>query len=174
VLVAWSYGGAVVCDYLRHYGTGNVGGIVFVGAISRLGSTLLPQLGSELVAIVDGLLSEGGETAVRRFVELCFEVQPSAEEFEAALAENLRVPWHVRRSLFSRELTNDDLLASLNVPVLVVHGAKDAVIRVAAAHDHAARVAWSRLVVLEDAGHSPFAEFPERFNAEIRRFCELR
>ncbi|HMK48614.1 MAG TPA: alpha/beta hydrolase, partial [Thermodesulfovibrionales bacterium] len=35
VLVGWSYGGAVILDYLTVYGDGNVGGINFVDALGQ-------------------------------------------------------------------------------------------------------------------------------------------
>jgi non-heme chloroperoxidase len=38
LLSAWSYGGEIMCDYLRHYGEEQIGGLNFVGAVSKLGS----------------------------------------------------------------------------------------------------------------------------------------
>jgi pimeloyl-ACP methyl ester carboxylesterase len=32
ILVGWSYGGYVICDYLRKFGDRDLGGIVFVAA----------------------------------------------------------------------------------------------------------------------------------------------
>ena len=38
VLSGWSYGPLVILDYLRHYGEDRIGGIHFVGGITKLGS----------------------------------------------------------------------------------------------------------------------------------------
>src|SRR5205823_2957953 len=38
VLVGWSYGGFVMSDYLRRYGDKAIGGIVFVGAVTKNGT----------------------------------------------------------------------------------------------------------------------------------------
>jgi pimeloyl-ACP methyl ester carboxylesterase len=38
ILSGWSYGPLVILDYIRHYGEDAIGGINFVGGISKLGS----------------------------------------------------------------------------------------------------------------------------------------
>src|SRR5713226_7759543 len=38
VLSGWSYGPLVFLDYIRHYGEGRVGGLQFIGAVTKLGS----------------------------------------------------------------------------------------------------------------------------------------
>jgi pimeloyl-ACP methyl ester carboxylesterase len=62
ILCGWSYG-VVVADYLRSHGEGAVGGIVLVGAISRLGEPVLPFLGGDFVATLPGLFSTDVETS---------------------------------------------------------------------------------------------------------------
>ena len=39
ILVGWSYGGFIICDYIRAYGQENISGIVFAGAATTLSST---------------------------------------------------------------------------------------------------------------------------------------
>ena len=38
VLCGWSYGPLVFLDYIRHYGEDRIGGLQFVGAVTKLGS----------------------------------------------------------------------------------------------------------------------------------------
>jgi pimeloyl-ACP methyl ester carboxylesterase len=38
VLCGWSYGALVILDYLRHYGEDRIGGVHFVGGVTKLGS----------------------------------------------------------------------------------------------------------------------------------------
>lgn len=46
VLVGWSYGGLIICDYLRRYGDGAVGSINFVGAAVGIGQRWFgPRIG---------------------------------------------------------------------------------------------------------------------------------
>ena len=42
IVVAWSYAGAMVCDYLRHRGTAEIAGVNFVGAVVKLGPGSVP------------------------------------------------------------------------------------------------------------------------------------
>ena len=37
VMCGWSYGGYMMCDYIRHYGQDNVGGLIFVEAVTEQG-----------------------------------------------------------------------------------------------------------------------------------------
>jgi pimeloyl-ACP methyl ester carboxylesterase len=173
-LVCWSYGGVVACDYLRRFGEEDIGGIVLVGAISKVGSGLAPDLGDELPPLVAGLLSDDpqvGLPAIESFVELCFERRPDAHEVARIVSYNAAVPAHVRQSLFAREVSNDDILAKLTKPVLIIHGEKDRVIKTTAAIDHTNVIPHAHLVLLPGIGHSPFHEDPARFNAELASFC---
>jgi non-heme chloroperoxidase len=43
VMTGWSYGGLVLCDYLRGYGETALGGVRLVGAISRIGTGSPPR-----------------------------------------------------------------------------------------------------------------------------------
>lgn len=175
VLVGWSYGGVVTCDYLRFFGDDNISGLVLVGAISKVGSGLAPHLGHQLLPIVAGLTSDDeelGSKAVRRFAELCFNERPSEEEFEFVVRYNMAVPGHVRRSLFAREVSNEDVLAKVRVPTLIVHGAEDALVNLSFPEEHSRAIAHARLVLLPGIGHSPFSEASERFNMELKTVCE--
>jgi non-heme chloroperoxidase len=43
VLSGWSYGPLVMLDYVRHYGEDAIGGMNFIGGITRLGSDRLER-----------------------------------------------------------------------------------------------------------------------------------
>src|SRR5262245_34258338 len=38
ILCGWSYGPLLILDYIRHYGEDDIGGVHFVGGVSKLGS----------------------------------------------------------------------------------------------------------------------------------------
>ena len=63
-----------------------------------------------------------------------------------------------------------EMLAKLNIPVLVTHGAEDRNIKLGAARYTASVIPAAQLSVYEGIGHSPFYEDAPRFNAELAAF----
>lgn len=61
-------------------------------------------------------------------------------------------------------------LATLAVPTLVIHGAADAIVPLAAGQLMAAQIPNCRLVVIEGSGHVPTLTFPETVATEIDSF----
>lgn len=107
---------------------------------------------------------------LRRFVRACFATQPSPDDFEAILAYNAMVPPAVRRMLLGRRLEARELLASLDVPVLLTHGSEDPIIAPAMSRFGAATIPGSRLSLYEGVGHSTFYEDAPRFDRELAEF----
>jgi non-heme chloroperoxidase len=176
VLVGWSYGGYVISDYVRYYGTGKLGGINFVAAATKMG---VPEsaalLGPKFQAMMRGFLSADLDTSVQtfqNFIRVCTYEEISAEEFYMMLGYNLVVSPVVRRNLFSRVLNNDDVLAQLQIPLLITHGLEDAIILPETARQHAELVKHARTSFYEQIGHLPFVESTERFNAELAAFAQ--
>jgi pimeloyl-ACP methyl ester carboxylesterase len=176
ILCGWSYGPLVILDYLRHYGEDGIGGIHLVGGISKLGSDeALAVLTPEFLSLVPGLFATGAEESVRSLTSLlrmCFVEEPSSEDLYFMLGYNVAVPPYVRQALFSRSFDNDDLLPTIRKPVLVVHGAQDAVVKPAIVHQYKASIAHAQIQVMPGAGHAPFWDDAETFNEHLRTFCE--
>lgn len=173
VLCGWSYGGVIICDYLRHHGEEQIGGINFVGAISKLGEPLFPFVSQKVRDILPGSFSNNVEesmTALQSFVRLLAHKELSPEDFYFFLGYNTVVPPYVRAGLFGRTLENDDLLTQIKKPVLITHGEDDAVVLLEMAKYHAARINHAKASYYPSVGHSPFWENPERFNSEMRSF----
>jgi pimeloyl-ACP methyl ester carboxylesterase len=174
VLVGWSYGGYIIADYLRAFGSEEIGGLVFVSAVTKAGTEEAQAvLQDELLGIFGGLLSPDVGTSIastRAFLPLLTADPLSAETYEVALAGAMMVPPEVRLAMFSRELDNDDVLSGLDVPTLVVHGRDDRVVRVSAAEHTAATVPGAELLVYDGIGHAPFMEDSQRFNRDLREF----
>ena len=169
VLVAWSYGGRVVADYLAHHGPGRIAGINLVGARTTSDARFSDP---DIVDLQAGMAvddPERSEAATARFLDLC-SAKWDTEAFEQHLAFNHLVPADIRKHLLGRPLDADPLLRPLDRPVLFTHGRLDRIAPYAASlHGH--QVArHSRLSIYDDAGHSPFFEQPERFNAELAQF----
>src|SRR5678816_1750805 len=84
ILSGWSYGPLVILDYIRHYGEERIGGIHFVGAVTRLGNEqALAVLSPEFLGLVSGFFGSDVEESARSLDalrRLCLVSEPSAEE----------------------------------------------------------------------------------------------
>jgi pimeloyl-ACP methyl ester carboxylesterase len=176
VLCGWSYGPLVILDYVRHYGEAHIGGIHFVGAITKLGSdAALSVLTSEVLALVPGLFSDSvGESigTLESFVRMFFAREPARADLYTMLGYNACVPPFVREALFSRILDNDDLLPTICSPVLITHGAADAVVKKEVVEQHRAGIPHARIYVIPEAGHAAFWDNAASFNEQLADFCE--
>jgi non-heme chloroperoxidase len=175
ILCGWSYGPLVILDYIRHYGEDGISGINLVGAITKLGSDeAMSVLTSAFLGLVPGLFATEVEESVRSLdslLRLCF-AQPSAEDLYLMLGYNVSVPPYVRQALFSRSFDNDDLLPKLRKPVLITHGADDAVVKRAAVDQHKAAMAHAQIQIMANAGHACFWDDAAAFNRRLRAFAE--
>ena len=174
ILCGWSYGSLVILDYIRHYGEDGIGGIQFIGGVTKLGSEeALSVLTPEFLALVPGFFSTDAEQSVRSLsslLRLCFAQEPSVEELYLMLGYNVSVPPFVREALLSRSLDNDDLLSRIRKPVLITHGAQDAIVKPIAASQHKLRLPHAQVDLMPNVGHAPFWESAAEFNARLRKF----
>jgi pimeloyl-ACP methyl ester carboxylesterase len=169
-LVAWSYGGYIVADYLRAHGDARIGGINLVGAAVILKPPAFDHVGPGFLQNAPEMCMPDLSTniaATRRFLRACTSRPLDDDEMAAALAWNMAVPPAVRGALLSRELDASAVLASISVPVLVTHGRADTIILPSMAEHTlsvcpAATASWH-----DDVGHLPFWEAPGRFNHEL-------
>lgn len=173
-MVGWSYGGLIVCDYLRFYGESFISGVNFVNAGTLSGTKKAePFFSPERHAIHEGFVSDDAETCNRslaEFVKLLFYYPPSLRDYYFILGYNTIVPPYVRRGMSGRTADNDRLLSSLCKPVLTTHGLKDRVIFHTLALYNKQLIPHAQTSFYHQAGHLPFWENPERFNNELRRF----
>jgi pimeloyl-ACP methyl ester carboxylesterase len=174
ILVGWSYGPLVILDYIRHYGEDAIGGVNFVGGVSKLGSEeALSVLTPEFLANVPGMLSADAEESVRALetlLDVTFASDLSPEERYMMLGWNVSVPPYVRQALLARAITNDDLLPALRKPVLITHSSAETIVKPAAADQHLAAMADAQVHWTKDAGHAPFWDEAESFNRRLQEF----
>ncbi len=165
VLVGWSYGGAIVCDYVRAHGQGRIAAIDLVGG--AVNDTLI---GPGVLDHVADATADDLPTSIRgmrAFLHACFAKPLSADDFETALCSNMAVPARIRANLLARATTYDDVLPDLRVPVLVTHGRADSVTLPAMAEYVLAICPVAEVSWYEGVGHAPHLEEPERFNREL-------
>ncbi len=175
VVVAWSYAGSMVCDYLRHRGTAGIAGINFVGAVAKLGPDSVPLLGPDLLGSTPGLLSSDpgkNVVAARRFVRGTSSAPMSPDDNDMAMASTMMVPPAVRRCVLGRTEDYDDVLKTIDVPVLVTVGTSDVMVSPRMA-EHIAEVTPNAVLSRYPAiGHAPFLEMRERFDRELAAFAD--
>jgi pimeloyl-ACP methyl ester carboxylesterase len=87
-----------------------------------------------------------------------------------SIADNMR-PADAKRAIGPSPEGNDDLAASIRIPVLLSGGGKDPISPAAVVAVAAAALPDARIALYADSGHSPFAEEPARFNRELAAFA---
>jgi len=175
VVVAWSYGGFIVGDYVRVYGDGAIAGVNLVDATVLLRPPTFAHIGPGFLDNAPNASLPDPRSnipAIQRFLRSA-TVRPLDEElWNSALCWNMAVPPAVRGALIAREIDCGDVLAGLSVPVLVTHGREDTIVLPSMAEyilDHCptAVASW-----YEGVGHMPFVENAQRFNRELAAFVE--
>lgn len=176
VLCGWSYGPLVILDYIRHFGEDRIGGLHFIGAVTKLGSEdAIAVLTPEFLGLLPGLFSTDVRESVstlQPFLRLCFAQEPAPDEFFLMLGYNVSVPPYVRQALLSRSVNNDDILPRIRKPVLITHGASDSIVKPAAVSVQKASMAHAQVHMMKNAGHAAFWDDAENFNQRQREFSE--
>lgn len=176
VLCGWSYGPLVILDYVRHHGEDGIGGVNFIGGVTRLGSDeALSVLTAEFLNLVPGFFSDDALESVRALESLrdmCFLSKLTLQEGLLMLGCMVRVPPYVRRALFSRSFDNDDLLPELVKPVLISHGADDAVVKPAVIDAQMASIRDAQIEIMPHAGHACFWDDAATYNRRLRGFVQ--
>ncbi len=116
VLVGWSYGAFVICDYVRAHGQDRIAAIDFVEGAVKLGEAAFGTL------IGPGFLDHFADAtaddlptnirAMRSFVRACLAKPLSDDDLETAVCWNVVVPATIRANLAAREIDFDDVLRS--------------------------------------------------------------
>ena len=176
VVVAWSFGGNVIMNYVRVYGDGNLAGINFIGSTGGLAERLHPLAGD--AAYVEGDRQRRSEELAdniagqRAFVRLMTATPLPPVDAELWLVSTLQLPRYVRSAMAGMPLDNLDLADRLRVPTLFTTGGEDASVPQTQLEPLTRRLPRSALSVYAGAGHATFAEQPQRFNRELMAFVE--
>jgi non-heme chloroperoxidase len=170
VLVAWSYGGFIVSDFLRAYGDGSIAAINLVGGAVILRPPTFDHLGPGLLENAQDASASDLATniaAIRRFLRACTADPLDQDDWLAALCWNMVVPPAVRGALIARELDGTAALSAASVPVLVTHGREDAIVLPSMAEHTLGACEHASASWYDGVGHMPFWEAPERFDQEL-------
>jgi non-heme chloroperoxidase len=171
VLVGWSYGAFVICDYVRAYGQDRIAAIDFVEGAVKLGEAAFGTLiGPGFLGNFAGATADDLPTsiaAMRSFVRACLVKPVPEDDLQTAMCWNVTVPAAIRAHLAARELDFDDVLGALEVPLLVTQGRADSVVLPAMAEHVLATCPTAEASWYRGTGHVPHLEEPGRFNREL-------
>ena len=171
VLVGWSYGAFVICDYVRAYGQDRIAAIDFVDGAVKLGEAAFGTLiGPGFLDHFVGATADDLPTniaAMRSFVRACVVKPVPDDDLETAMCWNVTVPAAIRANLAAREIDCDDVLGALEMPLLVTHGRADTVVLPAMAEHVLNTCPTAQASWYEGTGHVPHLEEPKRFNREL-------
>lgn len=177
VVVAWSYGTLVAADVIRVRGARRFSGVVLVSALGGLEAQPPPaDVPTDLVRArqLQPQPSLADQREASRLVARYLTHGPApAPWLETILALNVMVPPYVQPLLRQHASDNRDLVAQMNLPVLIVHGAKDAAVQQSAVDSLVRRLPKGRSSRYDAAGHTPFVEDAPRFNRELAGFIEF-
>lgn len=168
-VVAWSFGGRSVLDYVRRYGSAGLQGIQFVAAASM---AHFASAGPDHV-ILEALCAEDGsavERATAHFIGDVLGVPRNGADFAALTAVTARCPVEHRRWMRRRGLDYDDLIAGLDLPLMWVNGEHDSIVLPSRAQVFADLLPDARISLYADAHHAPFRDEPARFARELLDF----
>ena len=172
MLVGWSYGAFVICDYVRAYGQDRIAAINFVEGAVKLGEAAFGTL------IGPGFLDHfvgrhrrrpadqhPGHALLRAGVRRRSRCRTTTSRPRCAGTSSCRRA--IRANLAAREIDCDDVLRALEVPLLVTHGRADSVVLPAMAEHVLATCPTAEASWYDGVGHVPHLEEPERFNREL-------
>lgn len=172
VLVGWSLGGVVMSNYLAAYGDADIGGVMYVDGVIELNAALITAHPD----VYAGLASEDLKThldAVRTFLALCFHTQPAAATFERLLSNAAMASWPMTRATPSMTVAVAQGLPKARVPVLMMYGEKDALVRVQPSIARARQLnPRIQTKLYQNSGHAPFLEEAARFNRDLVQFMD--
>ena len=171
VLVGWSYGGFVICDYLRAHGQDRIAAIDFAAGGVKLGAAAFGTLiGPGFLDHFADVTADDLPTNIRgmRGLVKAFAAKPLPPEVvETLLCSSMTVPARIRANLGARQIDGDDVLRTMQVPLLVTQGRADTVVLPAMAEHVLATCPVAEPSWYEGVGHTPHLEEPERFNREL-------
>ncbi len=177
VVVAWSYGTLVAADTIRAQGAASLSGLMLVSSVGGLVKAPPPVGPAPADLVRSRKLRASAELAdqqeAQRLLAPYLTAGATAPGWRnMAITLGMMVPPFVDVALRKHMALNRDLVPALKLPILVVFGKRDAAIDPATVDALVAQVPGARASRYDRSGHSPFAEDPARFNAELSGFVD--
>nr|WP_260407273.1 alpha/beta hydrolase [Pseudomonas cichorii] len=172
VLAGWSLGGVVISNYLARYGDSRIAGALYVNGVIEL----KPEQIVAHLEVYRDLNSTDLKThldTVRTFLALCFHTQPDTQTFERLFANAAMASWDMQKAVQSMTVEATKGLGNAKVPVLLLYGARDALVQAKPSIERATQLnPGVKSTLYENSGHAPFLEETERFNRDLSAFID--
>ena len=170
LIVAWSYGGRMINDYLRHYGALSLSGINYVAA----GTIHVEEAVGHAHANMSEMFSPINahvERAEDVYIANTLDGDPDPEL--AAIVEDAvrKTPTFVRSAMRRRPLDYERELAALDLPVLISHGSRDSIVSPLMSERLQELIPNASLSIYDGHEHTMFLSDAKRFNKELDRFA---
>lgn len=166
-----SFGGALVLELYRRYPTVPAT-LILVGASAGWAGSLpraeVEQRLAFALEVADRLPAGFEPTSMRGLFSKAMSPE-TVDELVAIMSEVRPVATRAMAHALA-EADLRDVLATIDVPTLLVYGDADERSPLSVAEDLRDGIPGSRLVVMPGFGHECYLEAPECFNAEVRRF----
>ena len=119
VLVGWSYGPLIMCDYIREYGQERIAAMDFVRGTTTLGEAAFgTYIGPAFLSHFVGATADDLPTNIatlRSFVRACAVSPVPDDDLETLLCSAVAVPAAIRANLAAREIDFDDVVRGLRM-----------------------------------------------------------
>ena len=176
VLAGWSYAGHILCDYVNSYGQDNLGGLIFVDALTDVGrEEVMALFGGDFLQLVPGFLSPEYDkwmTDLQQFVDLMTYEGLDPQTFYQMVGFGAVTLPETRQGMLMRELDNRAVMQSITVPTLLLYG-RDDLVALPTASDYIARyIPHASRIVYDHCGHAPFLEQVSQFNHDVAVFMQ--
>ena len=181
VMVGFSLGASKINDYVARWDDEDISGIVYIGGLPDLG-VLVP--GAKLFEIIErtsGILT-GNEVGLDQNIEGSIFTRgavttntPDSKLRDTLLSIFMLVPPQVRALALTERMNGfvqQDFLANLDVPMLLVHGDRDEVVGVETSPATATLLDGHdiEVVIYDGSGHALQFERDRIFNRDLREF----
>jgi pimeloyl-ACP methyl ester carboxylesterase len=172
VLGGLSMGGYVALAFARRHAD-RLGGLVLIDTTAAADGE---EARANRLRMVERVLAEGTgflpETMLPRLLgKTTLEERPEVVERVTAMIgeQDPRAVAGAQRGMAARP-DSTEVLASIAVPALVVHGAEDAIFGPDVGRELASMIPGARFLLVEEAGHLPSLERPEVVNEALLDF----
>lgn len=176
LLVGWSMGGWLVCDYLSVVGADHIAGIALIGSSIRVGQTgddpVRAKRRPEVQAT--GMYTDNQEanlSATIAFVKACFASPLSKQDLAFMVGFNMLVPPHIRKAARFRTEDYREMLATYKKPALIITGAAEKLSLPPMVAEIEAALPHASSIQMPGCGHAPFWEDPATFDAHLGNFA---
>lgn len=171
-VLAWSYGGAVVTDYLAVHGGQLIKAIVTLGATNKLGGPVAPYVTPEFGALGKAIMTDDTGAVAEQLLDMC-AAKPLEPGFrEEILTRAKMCPAHVRNGMFRRTVDNDEALAAYEGVVLATHGDQDQMFTPALSQHIADTAKNGTFTQYTECGHMPLWDVTDEFLTDLAKIVD--